>query len=387
MPLFKTQIFQIATILLTSLLSIACSNNNRHSFPKHLLGESGSEFDVHLSEEEQLRYLEITDSFYNLLLDKGISDDSSFSRFYEPRLITKDSILPRFKCSYDDSNITILTFAINGFYLSRKEIMFNKPIDSNGEMLFYNIYDEECNDCLIPYVFFQETKKICDIKTAYKENTISQSIFTMNKGSDNNSYYVFNTSLFLISPLRKDYFVNLPSLVIHKDTNQSLLIQELQDIKDSFYEKEIVAKEFINDKHFRESYVGNKFNYYCIKLDKTSVHIDYFRSFRSGFTLYFISINDIKIDTYSSLNDPIIHRYYFGENEISTPSVVEPVVQIDNDISFLSESYKKGLFTDLMAEDLFNAYPNGIIDEDSYKVEIENKTLEIVALHNDIIYL
>ena len=40
-----------------------------------------------------------------------------------------------------------------------------------------------------------------------------------------------------------------------------------------------------------------------------------------------------------------------------------------------------------MAEDLFNAYPNGIIDEDSYKVEIENKTLEIVALHNDIIYL
>ena len=144
MPLFKTQIFQIATILLTSLLSIACSNNNRHSFPKHLLGESGSEFDVHLSEEEQLRYLEITDSFYNLLLDKGISDDSSFSRFYEPRLITKDSILPRFKCSYDDSNITILTFAINGFYLSRKEIMFNKPIDSNGEMLFYNIYVRFC---------------------------------------------------------------------------------------------------------------------------------------------------------------------------------------------------------------------------------------------------
>ncbi len=325
-----------------------------------------------LTAKEQEYYNQITDAFYEQIIEYNvIKDDSSLCGYYHPRPITRDSIRPFLNCgTYNDS--TILTFIINGFYhdpLTRFIVEFS---NDDSEVYFAIEKEDKYSELLLPYVY--NNGHVTTIKQAYRDNIIDKDFFR--KNSLQYDVEIKDVEK-ILSNIDKDYFANLPSFNADSSLSSPLNV-DFENTKRRFYKQEIVDKSHTDDRFIREKYKEQKYKNYYIDIDYSSIHFNCYKELSSNCKLFVLSVNDILFDIQSWFRDPNVHEIKLGDVTYYSMFVIEPIIEIDENIYFLSDAYSKGVLTDSLLDELKNAlshnalvdwYPNGF-------EQLETKLLE-----------
>ena len=83
-----------------------------------------------------------------------------------------------------------------------------------------------------------------------------------------------------------------------------------------------------------------------MEVDEFSIHINNYKSLLDNVKLYTISINDIFRELRKGwLNEPLIHTFTLGDLSIQSDYLIEPIIQIDNDIYYVTDAYSKNKLT------------------------------------------
>ena len=334
-----------------------------------------------LSAKEQKLYTDITEAFFEQII-KGdnVKDDSSFCGYYELRQITIDSIKPFLDFgTFQDAYI--LTFIINGFYydINDFDILLN---DEKTAFTFDKEKDEQFSPYLMPFVY--EKGNICSIKDAFQNNIVDLTYFEHVSMSH---YTIPNKGRnALLSDIGANYFNHLPSLADGRTTSYSPLKSSFEETKNLFYQQEIVGNGYLDDRPYRTLFKEPRYKQYYIDVDYSSIHLNFYKDCASGMKLFIISINDILNDIQSWFGDGIDHEIILGNDVLHSNFVIEPLVQINQNIYYLTDAYNLGVLTDAMLLDIKEAYPSSIMDDWSPKgfAHLETKLLERRYLLNEI---
>jgi hypothetical protein len=334
-----------------------------------------------LSAENQKLYTNIAKAFYEQIIKSNdVKDDSSFCGYYEPRHITIDSIKPFLDFgTFQDAYV--LTFIINGFYydVNDFEILLN---DDQSGFTFDKEKDEHFCHYLMPFVY--KEGKICSIKDAFKKSIIDLSYFDHlsmghyrlpNKGRNA-----------ILSDIGTSYFNHLPPLVDGHAVSFSPLKSSFEEIKSLFYQQEIVNNSRLDDRPYRELYRESRYKQYYIDIDYSSIHLNFYKNCASGMKLFLISINDILFDVQSYFGDANVHEIALGDDVYHSTFVIEPLVEINENVYYLTDAFNHGLLNETMLLDIKEAlsfsnlcdwYPKGF-------EHLETKLLERRFLLNEI---
>ena len=318
----------------------------------------------------------ITDAFYQQsFVEKGITDDSSFCGYYEPRLINRNSFMPLYNYGIYDSTY-VVTFSINGFYGNPTSFHSVEVVD--GKLSFPHLelysYGTTTNECLIPQVY--KEGKIYNIIEAYNNKIIGDEVFTTYTDYWGKEGRTLSQKGAQISQFSKEYFNNLPPLKKDETTTYSYLIPEFEEIKNLFYQQEIAAKGYTDDSHFRENFYEEKYKA-ARPIDEYSVHLNEYYDVTDTVRVYAVSVNDIYMEIQSYFGDITGRTFYLGEKTVSTSYQIEPIIVISNKLYFITDAYDQGLFTDELMKAFNIAFPYGFIsDRSPYSHQLEYKFIE-----------
>ena len=324
---------------------------------------------------------EITNAFYQQsFVDKGITDDSSFCGTYEPRNITIDSFLPLYNYGvYGDGKVFVLTFAINGFYTRSIEL---RRFKVDGKTLSFpdlGYWGEPRNEYLIPQVYVDG--HIYDIITAYEQNIItpySEELFTKY------TTYQGNTGVYLaekgepLSEFSESYFKNLPALKNKEGVSTSLLTERYETIKDKFYQKYIINKGLTDDSSFRET-MDTPYREDVKAITKNSIHLNEQINVTDDMLLYTVSVNDIIYNIQPWFHDHTSSTYMLGEFMFSIDQQIEPIVEVNNEVYYLTDAYEEGLISEDFVNALRTKHINVISREN---IQLECKYKERTFIYN-----
>ena len=301
---------------------------------------------------------EITNTFYQQsFVEKGVTDDSSFCGYYEPRLINQHSFMPLYNYGIYGSTY-VITFAINGFY--GKPTSFNSVEINDGKLYFPHLelysYGTVINEYLIPQVY--KDGKIYNIIDAYNNKLIGNEVFTTYTDYWGKEGMTLSEKGPRINQFNKSYFDNLPPLKKDQTISYSYLIPEFEKVKNLFCQQEIVAKGYTDDSHFRENFHEEKYKT-PKPIDECSVHLNEYYDITDSVRIYAVSVNDIYMEVQSYFGDIIGRAFNFGERIIGTSYQIEPIIIISSKLYFITDAYNQGLFNEELMDAFNAAFPYG----------------------------
>lgn len=343
------KIFKSVALILTFLTICSCRHQTTPANENEslLVTDYWNNYSTQrLSESDQKLYENITSSFYEQsFILKNVIDDSTFCGHYSSRSITIDSIKPFYDCGkYNDAHI--LTFIINGFFYTYDVFRLSFNEDSSS-FVFNKEKEAFLCDYLLPQVY--KNGRIYTIKEAFNQGILDKHFFV----KDGSSHCVLTKgNNAILSTIDRSYFTNLPPLVNNMKCSFSPLIDGFEKVKNSFYENEIIGKGLHDDSSFRDKYLDQRYKTYFIDIDYSSIHLNYYKQLSNNVRVFLISINDILFDYQAWFNEPNVHQFNIDEVSFESLFVLEPVVYIDEEASFVSNAFKNGKLTQNMIDEM-----------------------------------
>lgn len=374
-------------LLLTSVLLMGCHHAQSNSEDSFSTSSLPSISNRELPDEKTISV--ITNDFYEQSFKaKGITDDSSFCGYYEPREISINSFVPIYYYGCVFNETYIFTYMINGFHVDSIEA-YSIDFDENNELYFKNFYTGNdfhknyYSQHLMPQVW--QSGKIYTIAEAYQKKVIDKDIFECviryRDGKRVSTNYTFSVVAYLEKEIGKEYFDNLPPLVSDKQEHRSLLINRFERIKQRFYQQEIVAKGIEDDSVFRTYYRFQQYKDAVKAIDYNSIHLHSFLDVTDDFYIYILIINDIEIEIDPGYGDSYGRSIILGEKRYSINHQIEPVVVIGDELHFMTDAYELGILNETLLEQLdatifYKVYLESTADANHKYINLESKTLE-----------
>ena len=371
------RLYKALSVILFAVCLCSCINSSNQASYKDeneslLITDFWDNFSPQtLSKENQKKFIDITRAFYEQSFQlKEVSDDSSFCGYYSPRKITIDSIMPFYDCG-QYNGAYILTFIVNGFFYKYNEfeIIFNEDYSS---FVFLGEKNNHLSDFLIPQVY--KNGQIINIKDAYKQGIVKKDFF---EGESLTYKVETKGNNAILSNIDRSYFANLPSLVNNQESLFSVLDHGFEQTKRTFYEKEILSKGYKNDMPFRQLFFEERYRNYYIEVDYSSIHLNFYKQLSSS-VIYLLSINDILFDIQAWFNEPQVHEFKLGKTTFCSQFVIEPIIEVNDDVYFVSEAFEKGALSQAEMDEISQAFSSNVLlseQPDGY-VALETKLLE-----------